>query len=167
MRFDLPILLVILATDRITKIIVPRLMDLHQSVPVVPGFFHITYVRNTGAAFGILSGWNSPYRRLFFILASIAAIALLFFLYRQAAAGSSRYLRLSIVLIAAGALGNLYDRAITGHVVDFFDLFAGSYHWPAFNVADSSITVGVLVLGYLYLTGRLDAPSRNEESIAP
>ena len=136
----------IITADRITKVIVPHFMDLHQSIPVIPSLFNFTYVRNTGGAFGILASWASPMRRGFFIIASIAAIVLLWFLYRQAASGSSRLLRISLVSIGGGAFGNLYDRAVSGEVVDFLDFYLGSWHWPAFNIADSAICIGVGML---------------------
>ena len=77
---DTVLFTVILTADRVTKMIVPRFMDLHQSIPVIPDLFNLTYVRNTGGAFGILASWNSPMRRGFFIVASLAAIVLLWFL---------------------------------------------------------------------------------------
>jgi signal peptidase II len=83
-------------------------------------------------------------------------MVLLWFLYRQVARSPSRSLRLALVAIGGGAFGNLYDRALTGEVVDFLDFYLGSYHWPAFNVADIAISTGAVVLGYLYLTGRAD-----------
>ncbi|MDF1536905.1 MAG: signal peptidase II [bacterium] len=147
---------VIVAADRISKMIVPRFLDLYESIPVIPGLFDITYARNSGGAFGILASWDSPLRRVFFILASVAAMFLLWVLYRQAAASTSRSLRLSFAAIGGGAFGNLYDRAVTGEVVDFLDFYLGSYHWPAFNIADSAISIGAVILGYLYLTGKTD-----------
>ncbi|UCG39390.1 MAG: signal peptidase II [bacterium] len=144
----------LLAADRITKLLIPQNLDLHQSIPVIPGLFHITYVRNTGGAFGILAGWDNPMRRAFFILASVAALVLLAMLYRQACREGSRAMRLALAAIGSGAVGNLYDRVMAGEVVDFLDLFIGRHHWPAFNVADSAISVGAVILGYLYITGR-------------
>lgn len=146
----------IVAADRLTKVIVPRFMDLHESIPVIPGLFNLTYVKNTGGAFGILSSWNNPMRRVFFVIASLAAILLLGYLYRQAVAGSARLLRISLAFIGAGAVGNLYDRAVSGQVVDFLDLYLRTWHWPAFNVADSAICVGAFLLAYLYFTGEAD-----------
>jgi signal peptidase II len=151
MRIDILLFSVILAVDRLIKVILPRIMDLHQSIPVFPGFFHITFVKNSGGAFGILGSWESPYKRLFFILASVAALVLLFILYRQATLAASSYARTAVVLIASGAAGNLYDRIVTGEVVDFLDFFIGSHHWPAFNVADTAITTGAIFLAYVYL----------------
>jgi signal peptidase II len=159
MRIDIILFSVILAADRAIKIIVPALMDLHQSIPVIPGFFHITYVRNSGGAFGILGSWDSPYRRLFFILASVAALVLLYILYRQAALTTSRYAKTAVILIASGAAGNLYDRIATGEVVDFLDFYIGNSHWPAFNVADTAITTGAFLLGYIYLRDRKETTS--------
>ena len=163
MKIDIWLFSVILAVDRIIKVIIPRILDLHQSAAVIPGFFQITYVRNTGGAFGILGAWDSPYRRLFFILASVAALALLFILYRQAASTTSRYAKSAIVLIASGAAGNLYDRVVTGGVVDFLDFFIGNNHWPAFNVADIAITAGALLLAYIYLRDHKEMTSEADQ----
>ncbi len=153
---DISLFSVIIATDRLTKVLVPRFLELHSSVPVISGLFDITYARNSGGAFGLLSTWDSPLRRGFFIFASIAAMVLLWFLYRQVARSPSRSLRLALVAIGGGAFGNLYDRALTGEVVDFLDFYLGSYHWPAFNVADIAISTGAVILGYLYLTGKAE-----------
>jgi signal peptidase II len=154
----------VITADRITKVIVPHFMDLHQSIPVIPNLFNFTYVKNTGGAFGLLASWDSPMRRGFFIIASLAAIVLLWFLYRQAASSSSRMLRISLVFIGGGAFGNLYDRAVYGGVVDFLDFYLGSYHWPAFNIADSAISVGAVILAYLYFTGEADMISDTRDS---
>ena len=153
---DISLFSVIIAADRLTKVLVPRFLELHSSVPVISGLFDITYARNSGGAFGLLSTWDSPLRRGFFIFASIAAMVLLWFLYRQVARSPSRSLRLALVAIGGGAFGNLYDRALTGEVVDFLDFYLGSYHWPAFNVADIAISTGAVILGYLYLTGKAE-----------
>lgn len=152
---DLVLFTLVLAADRITKVMVPRFLDLYQSVTVIPSFFNLTYVRNPGGAFGILAGWESPLRRAFFISVSVLATILLIYLYRQARRERSTALRLALVILGAGASGNLYDRAVTGQVVDFLDVYVGSYHWPAFNFADCAITVGAAVLFFLYATGRV------------
>jgi signal peptidase II len=161
---DVLIFVMIIAADRITKLMVPLFMDLHQSIPVIPGFFSFTYVKNTGGAFGILAAWDSPLRRTFFIAASIAAIVLLGFLYKQAISGTSPFMRISLIFIAGGAFGNLYDRAFSGEVVDFLDFYVGSWHWPAFNIADSAIFVGAVLLAYLYFTGEADLLMVNQDS---
>jgi len=161
---DALIFCAIVAADRLTKVMVPSFMDLNQSISIIPNLFNLTYVRNTGGAFGILSTWNSPMRRGFFIIASIAAICLLWYLYRQSAAGSSPLLRISLAFIGGGAVGNLYDRAASGQVVDFLDFYLGSWHWPAFNVADSAICIGAIILAYLYFTGEADLLSPKQNS---
>ena len=153
---DLFLFILILTADRVTKVLVPHFMDLYESIPVIPSFIHLTYVRNTGGAFGILSGWDSPLRRIFFIVASLGALTLLLYLYRQTVRSGSRALRLSLTAIGAGAMGNLYDRIFSGGVVDFIDIFVGPYHWPSFNVADSAISVGAVTLLFLYMTGHID-----------
>ena len=160
---DAILLTAIITADRVTKVMVPHFMDLHQSIPVIPNLFNFTYVLNMGGAFGILASWDSPVRRMFFIGASLAAIVLLLFLYRQALKGTSRLMRISLVLIGGGAFGNLYDRAVSGKVVDFLDFYLGSMHWPAFNIADSAIFVGAVILAYLYFTGQADALSPEED----
>jgi signal peptidase II len=153
---DLFLFILILTADRVTKVLVPHFMDLYESIPVIPSFIHLTYVRNTGGAFGILAGWDSPLRRIFFIVASLGALTLLLYLYRQTVRSGSRALRLSLTAIGAGAMGNLYDRIFSGGVVDFIDIFVGPYHWPSFNVADSAISVGAVTLLFLYMTGHID-----------
>jgi len=154
MRADILLMALILGMDRAVKALIPRLLEIHQSIPVIPGFFRITHIRNTGGAFGILADWDSPVRQVFFIFVSIAALVILFLLYRQAVKDNLRSLRLSLVFIAGGAMGNLYDRIATGEVVDFLDFFIGRHHWPAFNVADISIFIGAVFLAWLFLTGR-------------
>ncbi len=156
MVLDITLFTLIILADRVTKLMIPKFMALHESIPLIKNFFHLTYVRNMGGAFGVLAGWDSPLRRVFFIVASIGALVLLGFLYKQALSSPYKGLRLSLVAIAGGAIGNLYDRLLMGEVVDFLDVFVGRYHWPAFNVADSAITVGACVLFFYYLTGRAD-----------
>jgi len=137
------ITLVIVAIDQATKLYVDANFRLHETVPVIRGFFHFTYVRNKGAAFGILS--DNAVRIPFFITVSIIAIIGILWYIRRIR--EDQWLALvSLSLIFAGALGNLIDRVRFGEVIDFLDVFWKQYHWPAFNVADSAITVGVALL---------------------
>jgi signal peptidase II len=134
---------VVLVIDQATKLYVDRVMDLHSSITVVDNFFNITYLRNKGAAFGVLA--QSSYRLPFFILVSlvaIAVIALVFFRLRP----DQKFTAFSLSLIFSGALGNLIDRIRLGEVIDFLDAHWYVHHWPAFNVADSAICVGVFLL---------------------
>jgi signal peptidase II len=145
--------------DRATKTLVVRRLPLHESVPVVDGFFHLTHVANTGALFGLLAGVASPLRALIFITVPLLAIALiLLFQFRSEAGDVLTQMGLSLIL--GGALGNLFDRIRYGHVVDFLDFSVAGYHWPAFNVADSCICLGVFTLVLdLYRRERRPAPA--------
>lgn len=135
--------IVILILDQVTKIAVDASFRLHESVPVIRGLFHLTYVRNKGAAFGIFA--DSAIRIPFFISVSLIAIlAMLWYLRRLR--DDQRLAVYAISLVFAGAVGNLIDRIRLGEVIDFLDVFWGRHHWPAFNIADSAITVGVALL---------------------
>ncbi len=140
-RLLIPIItiLVVILLDQITKAIIMGSMTIHETIEVIPGLFNIVHVRNPGAAFGILKdggGW----RTLFLIGISITALVIIVILIVNA---DAPMVRLSLSLIAGGAGGNLIDRIRFGEVVDFMDFHIGTYHWPAFNVADSVITIGV------------------------
>jgi signal peptidase II len=132
-----------LAIDQLTKVYIDRVMDLHQSIPVIPDLFSITYVRNKGAAFGFLA--NTSFRIPFFIFITIVAVFVILFAYRKLRA-DQKLAMVSLSMILSGALGNLVDRVRNGEVIDFLDVYWKSYHWPAFNVADSAICVGVFLL---------------------
>jgi signal peptidase II len=136
---------VVLVLDQVTKSLVIHSVPLHQSIPVIRGFFNITHVKNTGAAFGVFSGYTSPVRTLFFTAITIAALAFIILIYRKVR--TNRVLvPFCLSLIMAGALGNMVDRIRWGYVTDFLDLYWRTYRWPAFNVADSAITIGICLL---------------------
>ena len=136
---------IVVALDQLTKATVANHMRLHESIPLIDGFAALTYVRNTGAAFGILAGRAAALRTPFFLLISAAAVVLLMWFLRGLSA-ERRFLIIACGAVAGGAIGNMIDRVMLGEVIDFVDLSVGAYHWPAFNVADSAITLGVLVL---------------------
>ncbi len=131
--------------DQVTKHFILENFVLHESLEVIPGFFNLIFIRNTGAAFGILAGQPALWRQIFFISVVLIAMVAIFIMYRKFGRESRLY-RIGLGLIAGGAVGNLIDRIRFGSVVDFLDFFVGSYHWPAFNIADSAITIGVGVL---------------------
>lgn len=137
------ITLIVVAIDQATKLYVDAHFRLHETVPVIRGLFHFTYVRNKGAAFGILA--DNAIRIPFFITVSIVAIlGILWYIKRIR---NDQWLALiSLSLIFSGAFGNLIDRIRLGEVIDFLDVFWKQHHWPAFNIADSAITVGVALL---------------------
>lgn len=134
---------VVLVLDQASKLYIDSHFRLHESVTVVANFFHITYLRNRGAAFGIFA--DSAVRIPFFIAISlVAVIGILWYLRRITDDQTLQVSALS--LIFAGTVGNLIDRIRLGEVIDFIDVHWYQHHWPAFNVADSAITVGVCLL---------------------
>lgn len=135
----------VLVLDQITKALVANLMRLYQAIEIVPNFVHLTYLKNTGAAFGVLAGTRSPLRMFFFVLVSSVAIGCVLYLLKNLRPGRTSLVA-SLSLILGGAVGNLIDRLRMGEVIDFIDLHWHHFHWPAFNVADSSITIGVILL---------------------
>lgn len=142
-RFFL-IMVLVAVSDQLTKFWILQQFQLHESLSVVPGFFNLTLLYNSGAAFGILSGLPLLWRQVFFIgISSIALTALIVMQYKL---GPRHALyAVSFGLISGGALGNVLDRLRLGAVVDFLDFYIGKYHWPAFNVADSGISVGIVL----------------------
>ncbi|MDF1578119.1 MAG: signal peptidase II [Desulfobulbales bacterium] len=141
-RIPLLIAATVVLLDQLTKWWVLATFELYQSVPVIPGFFDLTFVVNTGAAFGMLAGEQNPWRQLFFVVVTLVALVVLGLAFRQYRREGGVYIT-AIGMIGGGALGNLVDRLRFGHVVDFLDFQIKGYHWPAFNVADSAISVGV------------------------
>ncbi|MEW6221155.1 MAG: signal peptidase II [Thermodesulfobacteriota bacterium] len=143
----------VVGLDQLTKIMVLAGLPVGGRRPIIPGFFDLVHARNTGAAFSLLAGEASPWRQAFFVAVALVALVVLGIWYRQLAAGE-RLTRLAIALVAGGAVGNLIDRLRLGQVVDFLDVFLGQAHWPAFNIADSAITVGVGLLFLAQFAGR-------------
>ena len=148
---------VLLILDQVTKYVIHTGMALHESIPVIPGFFSITYIRNPGAAFGFLAGASPTFRYVFFIGITIAAIGLILHYLRTYAAGD-QLLTISLGMILSGAIGNLIDRVRFGEVIDFLDVYLGTTHWPAFNIADSAISVGAFILFIHLIQQKKSAP---------
>jgi signal peptidase II len=139
------VVLGIVLLDQVTKILVAQKIALYTRIPVVPSFFDLTHLRNPGAAFSLFAQAPEWFRQpFFFLVTGIAIVALLLFLHR--AKNEGLFLTIAVSGILAGAIGNLIDRIVYGEVIDFLLLYWGEYHWPAFNVADSCITIGVIVL---------------------
>jgi signal peptidase II len=140
----------IVVLDQLTKWMITRSMELHESVPVIDSLFHITYVRNRGGAFSILSDQPDAIRIPFFVTVSIVALATLVYFLRSVAE-DQKLLLFALAGILGGAIGNFTDRITAGTVVDFLDVHWRGWYWPAFNVADSFISVGtVIVLLYSF-----------------
>ncbi len=138
------LLALILFLDQGTKWVVDRTIPLNTTIPVISGFFDLTHIRNTGVAFGILAGRRAAWRSSLLIAFSLIAMAFIALLLWRVSE-TERMLISSVTLILGGALGNLTDRLLHGEVIDFLDFYWSSLHWPAFNVADSSITIGVFL----------------------
>lgn len=139
----------VILLDQAVKFIIIRYVFLHDTISVIPGFFNITHVRNKGAAFSILSDLPAAFRPAFFIIVTCAALVVIAAVIRRTEA---RIQLAALSLIAGGAAGNLVDRIRFGEVVDFIDWYVKSWHWPAFNVADSAISIGaVLLAGGIFL----------------
>lgn len=132
-----------IALDVVTKLIIKANVSYLETIPVIDGFFNIVYVLNPGAAFGFLRGLDDSYRQIFFIVVTIIAIVFILYLMNNEKSKLSAY---AFALVLSGAIGNLIDRIHTSYVVDFLDFYIGSYHWPAFNIADSCITIGITIL---------------------
>jgi len=135
---------IVVIADQATKLAIMHTMQLYQSLPVIPGFFNLTYIHNPGGAFGFLAGQGLILRRVVFIGLSAGLAALVFWIYRETSR-HQRWMASGLALIFGGALGNLVDRIRIGEVVDFLDFYLKGWHWPAFNVADSAITVGITI----------------------
>jgi len=135
----------VIVVDIWTKWLIVRRIDLHEAIPVIPDFFQLVHVRNTGAAFGLGANASS---KLVPILLNAGAIAVfcVVVVYALRTAVTDRLLQTGLHLILGGAIGNLLDRFRFGYVVDFLDVYIGSHHWPAFNIADSAICIGIALL---------------------
>jgi signal peptidase II len=136
---------VIILFDIWTKWLIVKRIDLHEAIPVIPSFFQLVHVRNTGAAFGLGANASSKIVPLLLNAGAIAVFCVVV-VYAFRTAVTDRLLQTGLHLILGGAIGNLLDRFRFGYVVDFLDVYVGSHHWPAFNVADSAICIGIALL---------------------
>lgn len=135
--------LAIIIADQISKTLMVNWLDLYERVAVLP-FFNLTLAHNTGAAFSFLAGAGGWQRWFFVALAVVISAVLVIWMKRLAA--TARLEAISLALIIGGAIGNVIDRLIYGYVIDFLDVYVGTYHWPAFNIADSAICIGAVLL---------------------
>ncbi|MGB8129919.1 MAG: signal peptidase II [Candidatus Angelobacter sp.] len=145
LKRPLLIALAVLLLDRITKWAISQTIPLEDAINIIPGFFRLTHLENTGAAFSLFADSPSPFRTTLLIAFSVAALAVIsVLLWKDRSVFHSGTLALSLIL--GGAVGNLWDRVSDGKVTDFLDFYIGTHHWPPFNVADSAIVVGALLL---------------------
>jgi signal peptidase II len=152
----------VILLDLWTKSLVLARIDLHEAIPIIPNFFQLVHVRNTGAAFGIGANASSEVVPIFLNVGAIAVFCVVV-VYALRSAVTDRVLQVGLHLILGGAIGNLIDRFRFGWVVDFLDVYATwggrEHHWPAFNVADSAICIGIVLLFF-------DMRKKPEESAA-
>ena len=145
LKRHLLIAIAVVVLDRLTKWAIVKTIVLEDAVSIIPGFFRLTHLENTGAAFSLFADSTSPFKTALLVTFSLAALAVVaFLLWRSRNVFNITTLSLSLVL--GGAVGNLWDRLADGMVTDFLDFYLGIHHWPPFNIADSAIVVGALLL---------------------
>lgn len=157
---------VVVIIDQVSKILTKNYMVLHDSKEVLGDFLRYTFIKNPGMAFGIQIG-NKTLFTIFSIIASIVI-----FIYLLKTRGDKKYVKLALSLILGGAIGNLTDRILYGSVVDFIDVGIGTLRWPVFNVADSAVTIGMIILIGIIMfekkqdenSKKIDQPRRLEEA---
>lgn len=147
------IIIGLLGIDQLTKALISQNIALHSSRSVIPGFFNLTHIRNSGAIFGFFSQSDNQILYIFLTLISLAALGLVIYYFFKTP-GTDRLMKISLAVILAGALGNLVDRVFRGYVIDFLDFYVKGWHWPSFNVADASISVGAFFLIFILLFKR-------------
>jgi len=150
------IIVFIIVADQVTKFVVVNNVETGELIPVINNFFYITYHRNAGAAWGILQ--NRRY--IFITLTTIFSLIMIYILFKS----KDKLLKLALSLVLGGAVGNLIDRVIKGSVADFLDFYFGAYHFPTFNIADSFIVIGTIVLG-IYLLFYYKEPEAEKENV--
>jgi signal peptidase II len=137
----------IILLDQFTKGLILRYLPFNNTIPVIKGFFNITHIRNPGGAFGLMANLSPTLRSIIFLFVSSLAAGLIFYFYKKTPAKYS-WLAAAFALIFGGAIGNLIDRIRFGMVIDFLDFYVGRLHWPAFNIADSAISIGIGIFLY-------------------
>jgi len=140
--------------DQLSKGIVLKSVPLNASMPVISGFFSITHIHNRGGAFGFMATLGPELRAIIFLFVSLLAVGLILYFYLSTPPSHS-LLATGFAMIFGGAIGNLVDRVRFGKVVDFLDFHVAGWHWPAFNVADSAITIGIFIFLYHIVFKRL------------
>jgi signal peptidase II len=151
-RYQFLIVAAVIALDRLTKWLVIRHLPEAHEIPVVPGLFQLSHWENTGAAFSMFADSSSPWRTLGLIGFAVAALLVVGFLLWKSGSALNA-VTLALALIMGGASGNLWDRLAKGTVTDFLDFYIGQHHWPPFNIADSAIVVGSLLLMWKIMLG--------------
>ena len=155
---------VLIVIDQYTKFMVTLHIPINYSIKIVEGFFSLTHIRNSGVAFGIFSDQNSQLKPYLLIFVSIIAIIAILVIFHQTGK-NKKIVQTGLVLVFSGAIGNLIDRVLHKEVIDFIDVFIDNQHWPAFNVADSCITIGVMFMIAVLLVGGWPSKISNKTPI--
>ncbi len=152
----------VIVLDQASKYLILEHLKLHEAFSLIPGFLDISHVENPGVAFGLFSQNKSNIQQLVLMCASLVAVCVLFYFYNQT---SSRYRTMltGFALILGGAVGNFIDRVRFGQVVDFIDIYVGDLHWPMFNIADSAISIGIVIFIYHLIFKKPDVFHRLDE----
>lgn len=154
------LVLFVLSADQVTKAIVSHRIALSTDLSLIPGFLNLTHIQNRGAIFGFFSQSGSRLVYLLITLASLVALALVIYYFFKTSP-SEKLMKISLSLILGGALGNLMDRIFRGYVIDFMDFYVKKWHWPSFNIADSCISIGAILLIIIFLFKRGPKCSRS------
>jgi signal peptidase II len=158
--FHLLIAALVVILDRASKQVISKTIPLHHSIQVIPHFFRLIHLENSGAAFSLFADSSSPWKMTFLVAFSITALVIVgAMLWRSNHAMASTGIGLSLIL--GGAVGNLWDRLLHGRVVDFLLFYVGQYEWPAFNVADSAIVIGAGLLFFEIMIAKAPSPQRS------
>ena len=144
-RLELILVITIVVADQITKALVRRALELHDTIEVIPGFLNLTRVHNSGAAFGMFNAMDFPYKTAALTVVATLALAGVAW-YAATVPRQDRLARLGVASILGGAIGNLIDRATVGYVLDYVDFHYAGWHFWAFNVADAAISIGVVLM---------------------
>src|SRR5438309_4984953 len=159
-KFHLLIAFAIVCLDRVAKLAISKNISLHESIQIIPGFFRITHVENRGAAFGLFADSPSQWKLSLLVLFSVVALVIITaLLWKNSHSMSTTGIGLALIL--GGAVGNLWDRLLSCHVVDFLLFYVGQYQWPAFNVADSAIVIGAVLLVFEILFTKSPAQEKS------
>lgn len=139
--------------DQVTKLIIVKTLAHYETIEVIPGFFNLTHLYNPGGAFGFAASQSPMVRTILFLIASTLALGVIIYFYRVLPENYP-WLSTALSLIFGGAVGNLIDRIRMGSVIDFLDVYIKGHHWPAFNVADSAVSIGMAIFIYCLLSNK-------------
>ena len=151
--------IVIVLLDQLTKFAIIKQLTLYDVIPIIPNFFNIVYVENPGGAFGFLASHSAEVRFFMFLIVSCLAVCFVLYFYWKIPSDTCPWLETALAMIFGGAIGNLIDRFRFGTVIDFLDFYVNSWHWPAFNVADSAISIGTTILIFHVILNKIPEQS--------